>query len=191
MIQRLASKTSDRLSVRGTACEHQGRVRRYVLPKYRKHLPLVVVAEMKETVPRKDSGKPPPQGKLAHIGDDPFLIGKMPPADIDHGRGRIDANGGMTKLDQIRGHWLGGAAAEIEDRRRRRQPRPEPVEPGFFKQAGACPALDPVLRLALVQIDDAGGFFRRHSGTHASRIDRTYSRSRKFEPISAFFLNGS
>ena len=84
-----------------------------------------------------------------------------------------------------------GAAAKIEDRRSRRQQRPEPVEPGFFNQSGACATLDPVLRLALIQIDDAGGFFRRHSGTHASRIDRTYSRSRKFEPISAFFLNGS
>src|SRR6185295_16395930 len=119
------------------------------------------------------------------------LFGKMPPADIDHGRRRIDANDGMIKLDQIPGHWLGRSAAEIEDRASRCQQRAEAVEPGFFKQPGASATLDPVPRLALVQIDNAGGLFRRHSGTHVSRIDRTYSRSRKFEPISAFFLNGS
>src|SRR5215207_5146165 len=183
MIQRLASKTSDRLSVRGTACEHQGRVRRYVLPKYRKHLPLVVVAEMKETVPRKDSGKPPPQGQLAHIGDNPFLIGKMPPADIDHGRGRIDANGGMTKLDQIRGHWLGGAAGGSHARNRSSQGFSNGLAPArlsiqcstlrWYRSMMRAASSDAIRELTL------------------SRIDRTYSRSRKFEPISAFFLNGS
>ena len=34
---------------------------------------LVVGAEVKEAVPRQDAGKLPLQGKLAHIGDDPFL----------------------------------------------------------------------------------------------------------------------
>jgi hypothetical protein len=53
--------------------------------KHRKHVALVVMAEVKETVPRQDAGKLPRQGKLAHIGDDPFLRGKMPPAGIDHG----------------------------------------------------------------------------------------------------------
>src|SRR5439155_23601343 len=99
-------------------------------------------------------------------------------------------NDGMTKPDQICGHRLCGAAAEIEDRASRQQ-RPETVEPGFFKQFGACATLDPVRRLALVQINDPGGLFRCHLETHASLVGRTYSRSRKFDPISAFFLNGS
>src|SRR6185369_5588326 len=116
MIQRLARKTSDRLAMRRATCEHQHPLGRRVLAKHWKHVALVVVAEVKETVPRQDAGKLPLQGKLAHIGDDPFLFGKMPPADIDHGRRRIDANDGMIKLDQIPGHWLGGSAAEIEDR---------------------------------------------------------------------------
>src|SRR6185295_5976808 len=119
------------------------------------------------------------------------LFGKMPPADIDHGRRRIDANDGMIKLDQIPGHWLGRSAAEIEDRASRWQQGPEAVEPGFFKQPGASATLDPVPRLALVQINDPGGFFRCHSAIHASVVDRTYSRSRKFEPILALFLTGS
>ena len=74
MIQRLASKTPDRLPMRGTAGEHQRRFGRCVLAKHRKHPALVVVAEVKETVPRQDAGKLPLQGKLAHIGDDPFLL---------------------------------------------------------------------------------------------------------------------
>ena len=56
MIQRLASKIPDRLPMRGAACEHQRRLGRRVLAKNRKHLALVVVAEVKETVPRKDTG---------------------------------------------------------------------------------------------------------------------------------------
>ena len=85
MIQRLASEAPDRLPVRGAACKHQCRFRRCVLPKHRKHLALVAVAEVKEAIPRKDAGKLPPQGKLAHIGNDPFLLRKVPSADFDHG----------------------------------------------------------------------------------------------------------
>src|SRR6266511_326409 len=97
----------------------------------------------------------------------------------------------MTKLDQVPGHRLCGSAAEIEDRASRWQQRPETVEPGLFEQLGSRAAFDPVRRLALVQINDPGGLFRCHSETHASLVGRTYSRSRKFDPISAFFLNGS
>jgi len=91
MIQRLASKTSDRLPMREAACEHQRRLGRRVRAKHRKHPALVVVAEVKETVPRKDAEKRPPQGELAHIGDDPFLLWKMLSTDVDHGRGRVHA----------------------------------------------------------------------------------------------------
>ena len=89
MVQRLAPKTSDRLPMGGAACEHQRRVRRCVLAKHRKHSALVVVAEVKETVPREDAGKRPLQGKLAHIGHDPFLIRENAATDVDHGRGRV------------------------------------------------------------------------------------------------------
>src|SRR5437588_7559760 len=105
MIQRLASKIPDRLPMRGAACEHQRRLGRRVLAKNRKHLALVVVAEVKETVPRKNAGKRALQGKPAHVRDDPFLLRKMLSTDIDHRRGRIHANDGMTQSDQVRGHW--------------------------------------------------------------------------------------
>jgi hypothetical protein len=70
--------------MRGAAGEHQRRARRRVLAKYRKHPALVVGAEVKETVPREDAGKLPPQGKLAHIGNDPLLLRETAPAEIDH-----------------------------------------------------------------------------------------------------------
>ena len=57
MIQRLACKTPDRLAMRRAACEHQRGVRRRMLAKHRKHPALVIVAEVKETVPRQDAGK--------------------------------------------------------------------------------------------------------------------------------------
>jgi hypothetical protein len=97
----------------------------------------------------------------------------MRSANLDHGRGGIHASDGMTKPDQISGHRLGGAAAEIEDRARRRQQRPETVKPGLFKKLGTCATLDPVQCLALIQIDDPFGFFRPHLRTHAPRIAST------------------
>src|SRR3954451_7258169 len=96
MIQGLTCQTPDRLPMRGTAGEHQRRLRRRMRTKHRKHVALIVMAEMEETVPRQDAGELPPQGQLAHIGDDPFLRREMPPAGIDHGGGRVGTNDGMT-----------------------------------------------------------------------------------------------
>src|SRR5918999_3558935 len=111
MIQRLASKTPDRLPMRGTAGEHECCACRGVLPKHRKHPALVAVAEVKETVPRKDAGKLPLQRKLAHVGNDPFLLRETLSARGDHARRRIHASYGMAKTDQICSHRFGGAAA--------------------------------------------------------------------------------
>src|SRR3954453_7801008 len=108
MIKRLTCKNPDRLPMRVTAGEHQCRLGRRMRTKHRKHAALIVMAEMEETVPRQDSGELPLQGKLAHIGDDPFLRREMLPAGIDHGGGRVGTNDGMTKPDQIWGHKRGG-----------------------------------------------------------------------------------
>src|ERR1044071_6890745 len=78
----------------------------------------------------------------------------------------------MTEFNQIPSQWLCGSAPEIEDRTGSPQQCPKPVEPGLFKQAAAGAALDPVLRLALVQVDNCRGFFRRHLRTHRPPIPR-------------------
>ena len=89
MIQRLAFKTSDRLSVRGTDCKHQSCARRDVLPKNRKHLPLVVRAQVEETVPRNDPVEWPSKRERAHVGHDPFVRRETIPAEIDQGGRRV------------------------------------------------------------------------------------------------------
>src|SRR5437660_11828145 len=104
MIKRLASKTPDRLPMPQAACEHQRRVRCCVLPKHRKHPALVVVAEMKETVQRKDTGKRALKGKLPHVRDDPFLLRKILSTDIDNRREQFTANDGMTNSDKYAGN---------------------------------------------------------------------------------------
>src|SRR2546423_15623052 len=99
MIQRLACKTPDRLAMRGTAGEHQRRLGRRMRAKHRKHVALIVMTEMKETVPRQDAGEIPLQGKPAHVGDDQFVCRKMSPTGIDHGRRSIDTSEGGTNID--------------------------------------------------------------------------------------------
>ena len=160
MIQRLACKASDRLPMRGTAGEHQRRLRRRMRAKHRKHPALVVMAEVKETVPRQDAGKLSAARQACA-----YRRRSIPAPENAAGRHRSwpGTNRRQRRDDQARSDTRAigccGSAPDIEDRRGRRQQRPEPVEPGLFKQPGACAALDPVLRLALVEIDDRGGFF--------------------------------
>jgi hypothetical protein len=158
VIQRLAFKTSDRLSVCGTACKHQSCARRGVLPKNRKHLPLVVRAQVEETVPRNDPVEWPSERERAHVGHDPFVRRETIPAEIDQGGRRVHPGDVVSGFDQIAGDRHGRSASDIQDRRRGRHQPAKPVEPGFLHQAAATfPIPDPFQRPALIQIDDPRG----------------------------------
>jgi hypothetical protein len=55
MIQRIAPIGTDRLSVHRSCVEHQHRTGGCVLREHSEHSPLIIVVEVKETVPSQDA----------------------------------------------------------------------------------------------------------------------------------------
>jgi hypothetical protein len=75
VVQGITPIAPDRLSMRWPCVEHQQRVVSRMLRKDREHLPLVIVVEVKETVPTEDAIEVSSERQAANVGLDPFVIG--------------------------------------------------------------------------------------------------------------------
>ena len=103
--------------------------------KNREHLALVIVAEVKETIPRQNAVEPAIKGERTHVRGEPVLVGKMVPAHPDERRRRVHSGHDATLIDEVARDWLAGAASQVENRSPRRQERQHLVEPGFLEEA--------------------------------------------------------
>src|SRR5262249_4353074 len=74
MIERVAAIVADRFAERWPGVEHQDGAALRMRGEGGKHGALGVGRKMEETVPRQNAVETPAELKLAHGGDDPFLL---------------------------------------------------------------------------------------------------------------------
>ena len=97
-----------------------------------KHGPLVIIGEVKETVPGQDRPKRPPQRQPTHVADNPGHVRETLAAFGDHGRGAVKADDRVSGPDAKAGQRFPCAAAQIENRRPWRQLRPHRCQIGLL-----------------------------------------------------------
>jgi hypothetical protein len=90
MIQLVAGKRTDRFAMGGAGIEHQHRAAECVLREDPEHSPLLIVVEVKETVPRQDTVESPSQRYFTHVCHDPLVIGQAAGAERYHFRGAVN-----------------------------------------------------------------------------------------------------
>ena len=115
-----------------------------------------------KAVPGDDRVEAAAERERAHVGFDPGAFGEAPPADGDHGGGRIDAGDGIAALDEMAGDGFAGATTKIKKSARRAGYWRNGVQISTLYQALAAIAREPV-REALVEAPDVGhdGSFTR------------------------------
>ena len=165
MIERLTRERADGLALRGAGGEHQHRARMGQAPEGREDRALVVRGQVEQAVPGNQPVKPAQSGQGAHIGGDPALVREPRLRPRDHRAGAIDAGEAAAAADQVPGHRLTGAAAQVQDvppaRWQRLQERRQPVA---FDQAPATPARKGRQMRLVERNDMGGGVTMRHIG---------------------------
>jgi hypothetical protein len=152
MVKPLAFVSANRLALRWPAGEHQGRPRCGMPTEDWEHQALVILAEVKQTIPRQNAVKSVIKGERTHVRNEPVVAGKTAPAHSDEGRRRVYAGHLATPIDEVAGDWLAGTASNVENASLGRQERQHPIEPRFLKKASSSITI-PINRMDLIEID--------------------------------------
>src|SRR6266849_5090905 len=99
----------------------------------RKHLPLVLRAQVKEAVPGKKSVKNIVQANRPHVCDLPLLRREMFLGNSDEFRRRIHAGDVAPILDEIAPDRFARATPDVEGARVGWQQGKKPIEPCFLE----------------------------------------------------------
>lgn len=139
MIDRGIGDLANRLAGHVARCEQQCRMRCCMRGKGREHLPLIICAQMKETVPCQNGVELLIQRKAAHVGCDGPRLRDILCVKRCHRVGGIDTGHARAAVRQIAADRTPGTAAQIKN-------------PQFAIAAG-CRAEHPVKPRFLDQID--------------------------------------
>jgi hypothetical protein len=109
--------------------------------KPRKHLALIVRAQMKETIPCQDAIKTSVERQLTHVHYKPFGIRKACATDLNHGRRRIDADNTKSTIDQMASDRLTHPAANVENGSSGKHMKQKPIQPRALLKRSAAVAI--------------------------------------------------
>ena len=99
---------------------------------YSEHAALVIVAEVKETVPSQDAAEAPIQRQLPHVGHDPLVIGQTVATKRYHRPRRVNARHAQASLGHMLCNRPSRTAAQVQNPCSRRQAVDEEVVPDFI-----------------------------------------------------------
>jgi hypothetical protein len=94
-------------------------------PKYR---PLIVCAQVEETVPCQKALEASAELQLLHVRDKPLGIRKTSTAEFNHGWRSIHANDAKPAIEEVASDRLASRAAQIENRPSGRYMDQKPIQ---------------------------------------------------------------
>src|ERR1700722_5612259 len=134
MIQRLSTVSTNCFSIRGTTGEHQYRLWRSMFSENRKHLALVLRAQVEKTVPCENSAEAPIERQFPHARDYPVLPWDLRFADINEIFRRVPSCYLVSLLDEITADGVSRSASNVENRRASWHKRKKPVKQGLLEK---------------------------------------------------------
>jgi len=99
---------------------------------YSEHAALVIVAEVKETVPSQDAAEAPIQRQLPHVGHDPLVIGQTAATKRYHRPRRVNARHAQASLGHMLCNRPSRTTAQVQNPCACRQVVDEEVVPDFI-----------------------------------------------------------
>jgi hypothetical protein len=162
MIQRIAPVLTYTLTMLRPRIEHQYRAVGRVVGEDREHAPLVIMIEVKKTIPSENAIEAPTERQLPHVGDNPFMIGKTPTAKRNHGRRRIDACHAQSQVGHVLRDGSPGATAKVQYVGALAQFGDETIMPDLIVPVAALAIAVPCVSVFLVVSDNPAGEISRH-----------------------------
>jgi hypothetical protein len=106
-----------------------------------KHRPLIVRAQVEETVPRQKAVEPSAELQLPHVRDKPLGIWKTSTAEFNHGWRSIHANDAKPLIKEVGSDRLAGPAAQVENRPSGTHVGQKPIQPRALVKRSAAVAI--------------------------------------------------
>src|ERR1700732_1884814 len=150
MIQRLTTVSTNCFSIRRTTGEHQYRLRRSMFSENRKHLALVLLAQVEKTVPCENSAEAPIERQFPHVCNYPVLPWELRLADINEIFRRVRSRYVASPLDEITSNGVSRSAPNVENRRASWQKRKKPVKHGLLEKVISSIS-GPIMSVSLIE----------------------------------------
>ena len=130
---------ADRLPERRSGGEHQRSTRVSVRLEDCEHLPLILMTQVEETIPRQQTVEARRGCHTPHVADAGFVTRQVCPKQRNHLRRAVHARQGMSPGRDMAADRNAGTAAEIEDLRGRGQQGQESIDPGGLYEIRRLP----------------------------------------------------
>ena len=179
VIQGVVPIATDRLPMLRSCVEHQPRSGGCVVGEYSEHSALVIVAEVKETVPSQDAAEAPMQRQLPHVGHDPLVIGQTVATKRYHRARRVNARHAQASLGHMLGNRPSRTTAQVQNPCSCRQVVDEEVVPDFIIPSTVLAVGIPGRGVPLVVSDDEVCRMRHSADVGGAADIRNLSKPRR------------